>query len=66
MNFAEKQGDLKAQILSFIVESLGITDNEEELHIASIEENCGSMWVTLSDGTTQSISIFETEPDENL
>lgn len=51
--------NLKDAITEFVLEQVGGLENVKEA-----EENCGSMWITLNDGTVYSVSIMECEsPD---
>lgn len=49
------------QIANYIAKGLSGVEK-----IESIEENAGSLWVKTKDGKTHSVSVFETENEEEL
>lgn len=54
MTFEES---INEQIASYVKDSL-------EGEIVSMEENCGSMWITTDSGKVYSIMVMECEPEE--
>ena len=61
--FQEQQARFKVTILTWLVTNLEIEATENGLHIVGVEENAGSIWIDLSDGTTKSLAIIDCEPE---
>lgn len=55
----EDENESSWRILMHILGAVGGLDN-----IASVEENAGSLWITLKDGTTHYIMVAECEKEE--
>lgn len=51
--------NIKATILNYILDEVGGIDNIKE-----VEENAGSIWIDMKDGSTKSIMIIDTESNE--
>lgn len=54
-----KELNIRADILNYVLDELGGIDE-----IESTEENAGSIWITMKDGTVKSIMIHDCEADE--
>lgn len=49
-------------LMNWLAEAVGATNDNS---IMDIEENCGSIWITLEDGTTKSLMVIDCEPEED-
>ena len=56
-------GKFNAQITSFIMEQMGISEMNE---IAEVEINAGGIWITLDDGSIKSIMVIDVERDADV
>jgi hypothetical protein len=49
----------------FNSEIAGFVNESVDGVITSVEENCGSFWITTDEGKTYSIMVMECEPEED-
>ena len=60
----DTQETFRDQISEYVLEQLGAYDGDvEDETITEVEENCGSIWITMKDGKTYSIQIIECEKE---
>ena len=62
---SDRQMGFRDQIKSYVLDQLGVSDEHDAEPIESVEENCGSIWITLDNGKTYSIQIIECEPEQS-
>ena len=53
----------RKRIATWVLTQLG--EMPDAAYIKDIEENCGSIWITLDNGKTYSIQIIECEPEQS-